>query len=91
MKQHRMHIYPYNLRELIIGLALIAVSLVMPRLINVETLPVTDYLFQALENTEKTDLLFSAMMLVVMNAVRGLPYYLGSFFVGESLDNQVPF
>ncbi|MBQ3575029.1 MAG: HAMP domain-containing histidine kinase [Clostridia bacterium] len=86
MKQHRMRIYPYNLRELIIGLALIAVSLVMPRLINVETLPVTDYLFQALENTEKTDLLFSAMMLVVMNAVRGLPYYLGSFFVGESLE-----
>ncbi len=86
MRQHRMRISPYNLRELIIGTALIALSLILPRFINVETLPVTEYLFHALETTEKTDLLVSALMLVAMNAVRGLPYYLGAFFVGESLE-----
>lgn len=86
MKQHRMRISPYNLRELIIGMVLIGLSLLLPRFINVETIPVRRYLFQALGETEKTDLLVSALMLVGMNALRGLPYYLGAFFVGESLE-----
>ena len=86
MKRRRMRITPYNLRELIIGVVLIGLSLLMPRFVNVETIPVTDYLFQALEGPEKTDLLVSALMLVSMNAIRGLPYYLGTFFVAESLE-----
>ncbi len=86
MKRSRMRITPYNLRELIIGFILIGLSLLLPRFINIETIPIRNYMFQALEGTEKTDLLVSALMLVAMNAVRGLPYYLGTFFVAESLE-----
>lgn len=71
--------------ELAIGSALVLVGLLMPLFFNVHTFHIRHYLMGALYHWEKTELMMAALLLVALNALRGLPHYVGTFFIGESV------
>ncbi len=72
--------------EMSIGAALVLCSFIMPLFFTVQSFQVMDTLWLALSNWEKTELMESAMRLVTLNALRGVPHYIGSYFVGESIE-----
>lgn len=72
-------------RELLVGLLLIASSFFMPLLFNVHTFEVDKSIMRALYHRERTDLIAAAVQLVALNSLRGIPHYVGAYFVGESL------
>lgn len=78
-------IHPQNWKELVGGLVLVLVSFVFPLFFNVQSFDVLDSLSVALVTQEKTTLLLAALQLVLLNAIRSFPHYIGSFFVGESI------
>ena len=55
-------------KEMMIGLALIALSFLMPVLFTVQNFQVREYMHLALEKQEKTDLMVAALRLVMLNA-----------------------
>jgi len=71
--------------ELLVGAVLIMVSLFMPLIFNVDNFNVLDSLYRAMRQWEKIDLLAAALQLVALNALRGIPHYVGAYFIGESL------
>lgn len=80
-----IEIEPENRKEFVGGLVLVAVSFILPLLLNVESMDVLDSLFRALGTQEKTTLMLAALQLVILNSVRSFPHYVGSFFLGESI------
>lgn len=72
-------------REFYLGVLLIGVSFVMPILFNVHNFQVRQSIVTALQRMDKTALIGAASRLVALNSLRGLPHYIGAFFVGESL------
>ena len=71
--------------EFSVGVTLVIVSLLMPLAFNMQNFPVQHYLFEALRCSEKTYLMTAALLLVALNALRGIPHYVGAFFIGESV------
>lgn len=74
-----------NRHELLVGIALIVISFFMPLLFNVHSFRVLRYIMRALHQSEKTDLVAASLQLVALNSLRGIPHYVGAYFVGESL------
>ncbi len=74
-----------DLWELIIGLLLIGLSLLMPLFFHVDNFHVLSSLERALLNRERIDLVAASLQLVALNSLRGIPHYVGAYFVGESL------
>lgn len=72
-------------KELLIGALFISISFLMPLFFNVHTFSVLPSLFRALIQNDKTDLVAAAVQLVALNSIRGIPHYVGAYFVGESL------
>ena len=72
-------------RELLVGLLLIFSSFFVPLLLNVHTFEVDQSIMRALQRHEQIDLIAAAMQLVALNSLRGIPHYVGVYFVGESL------
>ena len=75
-----------NTKELIIGLALVASSFFMPVFFNVENFGVFRSFYSALHTADKTELMKAAILLVTLNSLRGMPHYIGAFFISESVD-----
>lgn len=75
-----------NTKELCIGVILIVISFFMPLFFNVHNFAVLRSIRRALRMAEKTDLLAAAIQLVALNSIRGIPHYVGSFFIGESVE-----
>lgn len=71
--------------ELTTGITLIGVTFFMPLVFNVHNFGVIISIMQALRDAEKIDLIAAAMKLVALNSLRGIPHYVGAYFVGESL------
>lgn len=71
--------------ELGVGAVLVLVSFLMPIIFNMHSFPVRQYLFEALHQSEKTFLMTAALLLVALNSLRGIPHYVGAFFIGESI------
>lgn len=71
--------------ELMTGLFLIVISFFMPLFFNVQTFEIYTCMMRALTDTEKIDLISAALRLVALNSLRGIPHYVGAYFVGESL------
>lgn len=71
--------------ELGVGAVLVLVSFLMPIIFNMHRFPVRQYLFEALHQSEKTFLMTAALLLVALNSLRGIPHYVGAFFIGESI------
>jgi len=72
-------------RELYLGIALIGLSFLMPLFFNVHNFQVRQSLVYALQRMDKTVLIGAAARLVALNSLRGVPHYVGAYFVGESL------
>ena len=73
-------------RELSIGAGLVLFSLLMPLMFNVDNFFVLHSLNRALRMGEKTDLMVAAVQLVALNSIRGIPHYVGAYFIGESIE-----
>ena len=83
-----LYLESIRFREFGLGMILIFVSFFMPVFFNVNNFSIMDYLLKALRETEKTDLINAAVRLVFLNMVRGIPHYVGAFFIGESISLQ---
>lgn len=85
MEQTRLQVIRVDRRELAIGLGLVLLGLLMPLLFTVKNFHVFRSLSRALVQGEKTDLMVAAFQLVALNSVRGIPHYIGAYFIGESV------
>lgn len=78
-----------NKRNLIIGFALIVLGISAPIFINVHNLKIYHVLIESLNKDHQGLLLIAAYRLVVLNSLRGLPHYLGTFIIAESTEFKV--
>ena len=78
-----------DVRELAIGAGLVLLSFLMPLFFNVDNFRVLHSLSRALFVGEKTDLMVAGIQLVALNSLRGIPHYVGSYFIGESVEIQL--
>ncbi|MCI8869690.1 MAG: HAMP domain-containing histidine kinase [Lawsonibacter sp.] len=76
-------------RELSIGAGLVLFSFLMPLMFNVDNFFVLRSLSRALRLGEKTDLMVAAVQLVALNSIRGIPHYVGAYFIGESVEFRI--
>ena len=81
-----LRIKSVDAKELAIGGGLVLLSFLMPLVFNVDNFLVLRSLSRALFHGEKTDLMVAAIQLVALNSVRGIPHYVGAYFIGESID-----
>lgn len=73
-------------KEMRIGLSMIALSFFMPVLFTVQSFRVQEYMHLALEKQEQTDLMVAALRLVMLNALRAAPHYIGAYYIAESVE-----
>lgn len=85
LKKIPLRVEKVDTLEFSIGVVLVLVSLLMPLAFNMHNFPVWHYLIEALRWSEKTFLMTAALLLVALNALRGIPHYVGAFFIGESI------
>lgn len=81
-----LELYRVNIPEFLLGLGLVVLGLWMPALINVRNFGILETMYHALHTDEKMDLILAALKLVTLNSLRGIPHYVGVFFVAESLE-----
>lgn len=74
-----------DLKELIFGVALIGVSFLMPSLFTVQSFRILDYMSLSLEQFDSVDLMFAALRLIMLNALRCAPHYIGVYYIAESV------
>lgn len=79
LKKIPLRVEKVDTLEFSIGIVLVLVSLLMPLAFNMHNFPVRRYLFEALRWSEKTFLMTAALLLVALNALRGIPHYVGAF------------
>lgn len=70
-----------------IGTGLVLLGLVMPALISMEDIGLYDTLLAAIYQEQEVYLLYAALKLVAVNAVRAYPHYLGVFFLVEFFES----
>lgn len=76
----------FEKRNFILGIGLILLGVFMPVIINTTNFEVYKYLKLSLERMSEADLIMGAIRLVLLNGIRGLPHYLGTFLIIESID-----
>lgn len=67
------------------GLALILIGILFPALITEQTFCIYENLSNSLAQDNEVQLLLTATLLVMMNALRAIPHYLGAFLISDSL------
>lgn len=77
--------FDYNIRLLIEGAVLACLGVAAPALIHERHLHIYDSLMQAMMQESSYILMIAAIKLVLMNAIRMLPHYLGVFLINESV------
>ena len=77
--------FDYNIRMLIEGAVLACLGVAAPTLIHECHLHIYDSLMQAMMQESSYILMIAAIKLVLMNAIRMLPHYLGVFLLNESV------
>lgn len=85
MERNKFRVAQVERRELAIGLGLVFLSFLMPLLFTVKNFQVLHSLSRALLEGEKADLMVAALQLVALNSTRGIPHYVGAYFIGESV------
>jgi len=72
-------------KQLMVGIGLIALGILMPVLLDIHRFGVYPMLDRALAEGEKTYVLHAAIQLLLLNILRGLPHYLGAFYVVDTV------
>ncbi len=67
------------------GGLLVALGIVMPLIVSVESFRIYPTLVMAIRQQEKIYIIVAALKLVALNSIRCFPHYLGAFFLGESI------
>lgn len=75
-----------NKKSLFLGSLLILLGICAPLIINVQNFKIYDYLYESLEYNDQGLLMLGAIRLVLLNGIRGLPHYLGTFIIIEAMD-----
>lgn len=75
----------YNIRLLLQGCVLACLGIAGPALIQEQRLQIYNSLTRAMMQESSYVLMIAAVKLVLMNAVRMLPHYLGAFLINESV------
>lgn len=76
-------------RDLLIGSILILLGISAPLFINVSNFRIYDFLYESLDKNNQGLLMIAAIRLVLLNGIRGLPHYLGTFIIAESTDLKI--
>ncbi|WP_051541815.1 sensor histidine kinase [Clostridium lundense] len=76
----------FNRIGIVWGIILILVGIIAPIIINVQNFGIYNLLFSSIRNNDKSELIIAAFRLVILNSIRGLPHYLGTFLIAESID-----
>ena len=77
--------WTFDRREMGLGTVLVLLTFFMPLVFNVEDFGILRHLQLALQNQDRLELLIAAFSLVMLNALRGMPHYVGVYFISESL------
>ena len=75
-------------RELILGIGLFAVGMILPAVLNVGLFRIYETLADSLRRENVTELILTAVKLVLLNIVRGVPLYVGALFIGDSFRRE---
>lgn len=78
-----------NRVKLLPGLLLTLLGILMPSIISADQFRVQENLILALEQKESLYILIAALRLVCLNALRGLPHYIGAFLIAEAIELEV--
>jgi len=73
-----------NKKQITLGIILIFMGILMPKILNTENMKIYIDLNHALETGKAQYVIVAAFKLVLLNGVRGLPHYLGVFILSES-------
>ncbi len=76
-------------KSLIMGGILILLGISAPIFINVKNFKIYDFLYESLDKNHQGLLMLAAIRLVLLNGIRGLPHYLGTFIIAESTDVKI--
>lgn len=72
-------------KKFFIGLALVLLGVVMPRIVTVEQMHIPATLIHSIRTRDNSYLLVAALSLVFLNIIRSLPHYLGVFIMADSV------
>lgn len=81
-----LRIYNINTTKFFCGMLLVALGVLMPYILNVYNFGVMRLLYCALHFDESGYMIMAAIRLITLNSIRGVPHYLGAFFIAESLE-----
>lgn len=73
-------------KEFLLGVFLVFAGFLMPLVFTVSRFGVRKLMDESLLQHDEAKLLEAAMLLVMLNALRAIPHYIGAFFVGESIE-----
>ncbi|MDR0841265.1 MAG: HAMP domain-containing histidine kinase [Christensenellaceae bacterium] len=73
-----------NRKNFLIGACLLLLGLICPAFLTVRTFRIYPLINQSLLNDENGLLVIAAFLLIILNSVRAVPIYLGTFLVGSS-------
>lgn len=73
----------------LIGCLLILLGVSAPLMLNVNNFGIYEMLYKSLDLNNQGFLILAAIRLVILNGIRGLPHYLGTFIIAESIDIKV--
>lgn len=71
-----------------IGLALLVLGILAPAFLTVRNFNIYKSIEKALQNWEKIYILLAALQLVLLNTLRAIPRYLGTFFLAEAINDS---
>lgn len=76
-------------KNLLIGSLLVLLGVSAPLIANVDNFKIYNMLHDSLEYNNQGYLILAAIRLVLLNGIRGLPHYLGTFIIAESIDIKI--
>ncbi|MBU5269908.1 sensor histidine kinase [Clostridium cochlearium] len=68
------------------GIILIIFGVILPFFMNVNNFKIYELLLYSISTGDKSMLVIAAFRLVILNTIRGIPNYLGTFIIAESIE-----
>ncbi|NLU09886.1 MAG: HAMP domain-containing histidine kinase [Tepidanaerobacter acetatoxydans] len=75
----------WDLKRIVLGIFLVILGVMAPYIINVYNFGIYDLLASSIREQDKNDLIIAAFKLVILNSIRCLPHYIGTFIISESI------
>lgn len=82
---NKIEVRRFYKRKFTVGLLLVALGVMMPRLLTVEHLHIPRDLLTSIREENSVYVMIAALKLVTLNTLRCLPHYLGTFIMADSI------